>query len=151
MTRRSNDARKIAWGGTMMRKPLELGRGFEKKVFFSLGVVSSGRMLHTAGITARDADGEIVGVGDIRAQVAQCFANLKDILGAAGATFGDVVKYTIFTTDIDAFNEETRDVRSPFFVDRPACTLVQVSRLIDPRMMVEIEAVVCLGEDGMQA
>jgi enamine deaminase RidA (YjgF/YER057c/UK114 family) len=129
----------------MTRKALALGKKFEDKVFFSLGVVSSGRMLHTAGITARDANGDLVGVGDIRAQVAQCFANLTEILTAAGATFGDVVKYTIFTTDIDAFNEGTRDVRSPFFVDRPAATLVQVSRLVDPRMLVEIEAVVSLG------
>lgn len=127
-----------------MREALVLGRKFEDTVFFSLGVVSAGRMLHTAGVTARDADGELVGVGDMRAQVAQCFANLKEILAAAGGTFENVVKYTIFTTDIDTFNEDTRDIRSPFFVDRPAATLVQVARLVDPKMLVEIEAVVCL-------
>ena len=51
----------IAEEGQMSRQPLVLGRGFEKKVVFSLGVVSSGRLLHTAGITARNAEGDVVG------------------------------------------------------------------------------------------
>ena len=71
----------------MQRKALSLGKPFERKVPFSLGVVSSGRLLHTAGITARDANGEIVGADDIGAQVTQCFANLADILAAAHTTF----------------------------------------------------------------
>lgn len=130
----------------MSRQPLTLGKPFEKKVPFSLGVISSGRMLHTAGITARDADGNLVGTGDMRAQVEQCFGNLADILRASGAGFGDVVKYTIYTTDIALFDRTTRDIRHPYFVDRPASTLIEVSRLIDPAMLVEIEAIVCLGE-----
>jgi enamine deaminase RidA (YjgF/YER057c/UK114 family) len=128
----------------MPKNSLILNKGYEKKVPFSLGVVASGRMLYTAGITSRNADGDVVGEGDIRAQTAQCFANLGDVLAAAGASFSQVVKFTIFTTSIDVFNTETRDIRYPFFVERPASTLVEVSRLIDPRMMVEIEAVVCL-------
>lgn len=130
----------------MSRQPLMLGRGFEKKVVFSLGVVSSGRLLHTAGITARNTEGDLVGAGDMRAQVQQCFENLRAVLTAAGASFGDVVKYTIYTTDIHRFDTSTRDLRHPYFVDRPASTLVEVSRLIDPGMLVEIEAVVALGE-----
>ena len=128
----------------MSKTPLVLNKGYEKKVPFSLGVIASGRMLYTAGITSRNADGDVVGEGDIRAQVTQCFSNLADVLSAAGASFSQVIKFTIFTTDIDVFNNETRDIRFPFFVDRPAATLVEVRRLIDPRMMVEIEAVVCL-------
>lgn len=128
----------------MARIALELGKPFEKTVPFSLGVVSSGRMLHTAGITARDANGDVVGAGDMRAQVTQCFANLSDILKAAGASFENVVKFTVFTTDIDRFNNDTRDIRFPHFVGRPAATLVEVSKLVDSRMMVEIEAIVCL-------
>lgn len=130
----------------MTRQPLMLGRGFEKKVVFSLGVVSSGRLLHTAGITARNTEGDLVGTGDMRTQVQQCFDNLETILAAAGAGFGDVIKYTIYTTDIDRFETSTRDLRFPYFVDRPASTLVEVSRLIDPAMLVEIEAVVALGD-----
>ncbi len=129
----------------MSRTALELGKPFEKTVPFSLGVVSSGRMLHTAGITARDANGDVVGAGDMRAQVTQCFANLGDILEAAGGSFANVVKFTIFTTDIETFNAKTRDIRFPYFIDRPAATLVEVSKLVDPRMLVEIEAIACLG------
>jgi enamine deaminase RidA (YjgF/YER057c/UK114 family) len=130
----------------MSRQPLTLGKPFEKQVPFSLGVVSSGRMLHTAGITARDADGDLVGAGDMRAQVEQCFSNLADVLKASGAGFGDIVKYTIYTTDIALFDSTTRDIRHPYFIDRPASTLIEVSRLIDPAMLVEIEAIACLGE-----
>jgi len=128
----------------MTRQALQLGKHFETTVPFSLGVIASGRMLHTAGITARDANGDLVGAGDMRAQVKQCFANLSDILKAAGASFEGVVKFTIFTTDIDGFNADTRDIRFPYFGGRPAATLVEVSKLVDPRMLVEIEAIVCL-------
>jgi enamine deaminase RidA (YjgF/YER057c/UK114 family) len=128
----------------MARQALQLGKHFETTVPFSLGVISSGRMLHTAGITARDANGEVVGAGDMRAQVSQCFANLADILKAAETSFERVVKFTIFTTDIDRFNSDTRDIRFPYFSGRPAATLVEVSKLVDPRMLVEIEAIVCL-------
>ncbi len=128
----------------MTRKPLELGKPFEKTVPFSLGVVSSGATLHTAGITARDANGDVVGVGDMRAQVKQVFDNLADIISAAGGSFEKVVKYTIFTTDINRFNSETRDIRFPYFSGRPGATLIEVSNLVDPRMLVEIEAIVSL-------
>jgi enamine deaminase RidA (YjgF/YER057c/UK114 family) len=128
------------------RQVLKLGKPFEEQVPFSLGVVSSGRMLYTAGITSRDRNGDIVGEGDIRAQVRQCFSNLSDILVGAGAKFENVVKFTIFTTDIEQFARETEDIRFPYFSGRPAATAVQVSRLIDPRMMVEIEAIVSMEE-----
>jgi 2-iminobutanoate/2-iminopropanoate deaminase len=128
----------------MTHKPLELGKPFEKTVPFSLGVVSSGKLLHTAGITARDANGDVVGPGDMRKQVAQVFENLADIISAAGGTFDKVVKYTIFTTDIHRFNSDTRDIRFPYFSGRPGATLVEVPKLVDPRMLVEIEAIVSL-------
>ena len=100
--------------------------------------------MYTAGITARDSDGHLVGVNNMSAQVEQCFSNLKDVLSAAGADWKDVVKYTFFTVDVERFDKETRSIRSPFFVDRPAATLIEVSRLLLPEMLVEIEAVVCL-------
>lgn len=131
------------------RKDLRLGKPLEDKIPFSLGVVSSGRFLHTAGITARDRDGEIVGVGDVAAQTRQCYENLGDILEAAGADWGDVIKYTTYTTDIQLFTEQTRELRARYYVNRPAATLIEVPRLADPKMMVEIEAIVSLpGEDA---
>src|SRR6266705_3495981 len=99
----------------MSRKPLKLGKPFEETVPFSLGVVSSGKLLHTAGITARDPMGDVVGADDMRKQVTQVFANLRDVIEAAGGSFDNIVKYTIFTTDIDRFNKDTRDIRFPYF------------------------------------
>jgi enamine deaminase RidA (YjgF/YER057c/UK114 family) len=130
----------------MSRQVIQVGKPWESTALFSLGVVTSGRTLHTAGITARDPQGRLIGAADMRKQVAQCFSNLGDILATAGASFDDVVKYTIYTTDIDRFTRETHEVRASFFSAKPAATLVEVSRLIDPGMLVEIEAVVHLPE-----
>ena len=89
----------------MSRQPVTVGKPWERTIAFSLGVVTSGRVLHTAGITARDPEGRLVGPGDIRAQIEQCFKNLGDVLRAAGADYGDVVKYTMSTTDIEGFGK----------------------------------------------
>lgn len=127
----------------MSRRVVEVDKPWPKSIPFSLGVVAEGRLLFTAGITARDPQGAVVGAGDIRKQMEQCFANFGDVLKAAGAGWGDVVKWTMYTTDIDAFSEHA-EVYRRHFVDRPASTLIEVSRLVDPQMMVEIEAVVRL-------
>lgn len=133
---------------TAERRVISLGKPWEDTVRFSLGVVHSGPTLYTAGITARDIHGDVVGEGDFRAQTAQCFSTLSDILAAAGARWEDVVKFTLFTTDIERFHRETLELRAPYFCGKPAATLVEVPRLIDPRMLVEIEAVVHLPKAG---
>lgn len=126
-----------------MKEIIRVGKPWEQSVEFSLGVVSSGRFLYTAGITARDPEGRIVGVGDIEKQIEQCFSNLLDVLKAAKCDWGDVVKFTLYTTDMDAFVQH-RPIWGSYFIDKPASTLIGVNRLIDPQMMVEIEAVVRL-------
>lgn len=128
----------------MSRSPLTLGKPFETTVPYALGVVASGRLLFTAGITARAPDGSFVGVGDMRAQVVQVFENIRDILDHVGADFGQVVRYMLYTTDMEAFDQATRDIRHPFFVNRPASTLIEVPRLMRPEMLVEVEAIVAL-------
>ena len=124
----------------MSRDVIEVDKPWVKTIPFSLGVVSDDPLLFTAGITARDADGKVVGVGDIRAQIEQCFRNVGDVLHAAGADFGDVLKWTMYTTDIDAFGKHA-DVYRSHFIDKPASTLVEVRRLALPEMLVEIEAI----------
>ncbi|HEY5636897.1 MAG TPA: RidA family protein [Burkholderiales bacterium] len=127
----------------MRREVIEVDKPWTRTIGFSMGVVTQGRTLFTAGITARDPEGKLVGAGDMRAQIEQCFRNVGDILRAAGADFGDVVKWTMFTTDIDAFSKHA-DVYRRHFVNRPASTLVEVPRLVMPEMLVEIEAIASL-------
>ncbi len=124
----------------MSRKVIEIDKPWTRTVAFSLGVVADGPLLYTAGVTARDAEGRVVGAGDIRTQIEQCFRNVGDVLHAAGADFGDVVKWTMYTTDIVAFQQH-RDAWQHYFVDRPASTLIEVRRFVVPEMLVEIEAV----------
>jgi 2-iminobutanoate/2-iminopropanoate deaminase len=124
----------------MNRTVIDVDKPWVRNIAFSLGVAADGPLLFTAGVTARDPEGRVVGVGDIRKQIEQCFENVGDVLGAAGAGFGDVLKWTMYTTDIDAFQKH-RDVWNRYFVDRPASTLVEVRRLVVPEMLVEIEAV----------
>ena len=124
----------------MSRDLIEVDKPWVGTIAFSLGVASDDRLLFTSGITARDTGGKVVGVGDIRAQIEQCFRNVGDVLHAAGADYGDVLKWTMFTTDIVAFGKHAEVWRS-YFINKPASTLVEVSRLVIPEMLVEIEAI----------
>lgn len=124
----------------MSREPVHIDKQWVKESAFAQGVTVEGRLLFSSGITARAPDGSVVGVGDIRKQIEVCFENLGHVLHAVGADFGDVVKYTMYTTDIDAYREHT-DVYRAHFIDHPASTLVEVSKLAHPDMTVEIEAV----------
>lgn len=124
----------------MGREPVHIDKPWVRDSAFAQGVTVEGKVLYSSGITARAPDGSVIGVGDIRKQIEVCFENLGDVLRAVGADFGDVVKYTMYTTDIDAFREHT-DVYRAHFIDHPASTLVEVSKLAHPDMAVEIEAV----------
>ena len=127
----------------MPRKVIELYKPWTQTVSFSLGVVGEGRILFTSGITARNSDGEVIGKGDMRAQMEMCFQNVGDVLRAAGTDFNHVLKWTMYTTDIDEFSKNS-DVYKRHFINHPASTLVEVRRLIFPEMLVEIEAVASL-------
>ena len=130
----------------MSRQVVAVDKPWVNESAFAQGVIAEGRLLYTAGVTARDPDGSLVGVGDMRAQIEKCFANVGDILKAAGADFGDVIKWTMYTTDIVAFGEHA-DVYRRHFIDKPASTLIEVSRFVVPEMLVEIEAVAVLPEE----
>ncbi|WP_162914959.1 RidA family protein [Desertibaculum subflavum] len=127
----------------MTRDLITCGKPWEASALFSLGVGVEGKLLFTAGMTARDPEGRVVGAGDMRRQVEQCFENIGDVLRAAGARWEQVVKVTMYVTDFDAF-EGTRDIRARYLRGRPAATAVGVSRLIHPDMMFDIEAVAVL-------
>jgi reactive intermediate/imine deaminase len=107
-------------------------------------VAGPGKMIYIAGQLARDASGNIVGPGDMRAQLEQTFKNLDACLKAAGATWADVVKTNTFVTDYEAFSK-CREVRMRYFgVATPTSTTIQISRLAQPEAMVEIEMIAAI-------
>jgi len=104
-------------------------------------LVKFDKLLFIAGQVALDAEGNVIGDGDMKAQVRQVLENLKTILASEGADFSNIVKINTFTTDIEAFFE-TGDIRREYFGSHaPASTLVQIKRLARPVFLVEIEAI----------
>jgi 2-iminobutanoate/2-iminopropanoate deaminase len=110
--------------------------------------VRFGDMLFVSGLTAHDSEGKLVGGADAAAQTRQILVNLKRVLDATGAAMADVLKVTVFLTDIND-RAAINPVRQEFFgAAKPASTLIEVSRLALPEMKVEIEAVVGLPPAG---
>jgi enamine deaminase RidA (YjgF/YER057c/UK114 family) len=106
-------------------------------------VVEARKTIFVSGQLARDARGEIVGKGDMGAQIRQTGENLRAALAAAGATLDDVVKTNTYVTDIEEFFRHT-EVRMEYFGALPTSTTVEVRRLAHPDLMVEIEAIAVL-------
>lgn len=98
------------------------------------------RTIYVTGTTATDEQGEVVGEGDARAQTLQALANIERALARLGASLADVVRTRIYVTDISQWEAVGRAHGEIFGQILPATTMVEVSRLIDPRMLVEIEA-----------
>ena len=121
------------------RRRVSTGTPWETSVGYSRAV-RVGRAVYVAGTTATNDEGRVVGDGDAYAQALQVLDNIERALERAGACRQDVVRTRIYVTDIDRWEEVGR-AHGEFFRDvRPATTLVEVSRLVDPEMLVEIEA-----------
>jgi enamine deaminase RidA (YjgF/YER057c/UK114 family) len=105
-------------------------------------VSSDGRTVYIAGQVAFDSVGQVVGLGDFRAQAAQVFSNLGRALASVGATFGDVMKTTTYITDVRNLGM-LREARARYFdsARAPANTLITVNALARPELLLEIEAV----------
>lgn len=114
------------------------------KTYSQVVKVNNGTMIFTSGIVADDASGNIIGKGDLKAQVQQAFDNLKIVLAAAGADFKDVVKMTYYVVDYKPEQiPMIREVRARYLPTEnpPASTLVGVAALFNPDVLIEIEAI----------
>ncbi len=115
--------------------------GLAEPISHYTDAVVAGELLFVSGLVGVDRHGALVGGEDVAAQTRQVFANMRVVLDEAGCRFEDVVKVTVYLTDIDD-RPKINPVRQEVFGDaRPASTLVEVSRLAVPGAKVEIEAV----------
>ena len=126
-----------------MRQSIDTGKAVEQGRRFAAGCRVSGGLVYTSGLTARTPDGTLAGEGDIVRQTEQCTQNVLDVLAAAGLGAESIVKVVIYVTDIEAY-EAARPASAPLYTARPVSTLIEVPRLQEPAMMVEIEAVAAL-------
>lgn len=124
----------------MNRRRISSGTKWESAVGYSRAILADSH-IYVSGTTATDDQGNIVGVGNVFQQTEQALKNIERALHKADASLEDVVRTRIYVTNIDNW-EEIGEAHAEVFADiRPATSMIEVSRLIDPKLLVEIEAV----------
>lgn len=130
-----------------IRSVITSGKPWEKKVGFSQCIrFEGGPLLFLSGQVSLDAEGNLVGKGDLRTQARTAFSNIRDLLHGAGSSMESIVKLTYFVTDMSQW-PIVQEVRSEFFPGYfPASTTVEVTGLHKPEYLIEIEAIAVAGE-----
>lgn len=121
-----------------MRSNISTGTDWEDKVGYSRAV-KVGNQVFVSGTTAVDENGDIVGKGDVYLQTRQCILNIEKALKKAGASLNNVVRTRTFITNMDDWEAFGKAHEEFFGTIKPAATLVEINKLIDPDLLVEIE------------
>jgi 2-iminobutanoate/2-iminopropanoate deaminase len=126
-----------------MKKLLQTDQLSTPSGHFSQGVIvpAGGRMVFISGMTARDIEGRVVGPGDIDKQTRQVCENLSRAMSAAGGTLNNIVRVDVFVRNIEHFDAVHRVRREYFDSPAPASTMLEVSKMVSPDMLIEINAI----------